>query len=322
MSRLEQDETSAPAIARSGLSWRQRAELVRGGAAELADAPAQVGLALMRDLFETILRTSFDGVVLCDRVSGEYLEVSDSYCRLTGYTRAELLGRSSAELGVVDPLRIRQIAEADASLGHEGMYENTIVRRDGQELVAEFTHSFLKNGYTLVMARDVTARKAREASLHRLALMDELTGVLNRRGFRTELDAALDVARAGRGDLHVLIADADNLKQFNDDLGHEYGDQLLATTAVTLCAATAPQGVVGRLGGDEFAAFLPTGSRADAEAIVTRILAGLPQHRIGPPDDARPVSASIGLASASEVGYEADGLLSLADARMYHAKRR
>ncbi|GAB3858441.1 hypothetical protein GCM10028801_18500 [Nocardioides maradonensis] len=100
------------------MPWQERAARVRAGAGEYADVPAEVGPALMRDLFDTILRTSFDAVVLCERVTGAYLEVSDSFCRLTGYTRAELLGRSSVELGLVDPAGVRMIAEADAVLGH------------------------------------------------------------------------------------------------------------------------------------------------------------------------------------------------------------
>jgi diguanylate cyclase (GGDEF)-like protein/PAS domain S-box-containing protein len=321
MSRYEKEATSpALAIPHEGPSWRERAERVRAGDAALAEAPATVGLALMSGLFDTILRTSFDAVVLCDRLTGEYLEVSDSFCRLTGYARAELLGRSSVELGIVEPGGIRQVAAADSALGHEGMYENTIVRRDGEHLVVEFTHSFLQDGYTLVVARDMTARRAREVALEQLARIDELTGVLNRRGFRGELETALSAARADLRDLHVLVADADGLKHINDDLGHEYGDQLLTTTALMLRAATAPYGAVGRFGGDEFVAFLPIGSRADVDGIVARLTESLTRRRIGPDGDQRPVSASIGVASASEAGYDQAALLALADARMYAVK--
>ena len=320
MSTDEVDEPPLTRAAGAALPWRERAALVRGGAAEMADAPADVGLTLMRDLFDTILRTSFDAVVLCDRVTGEYLEVSDSFCRLTGYSRAQLLGHSSVQLGLVDPAGVRMVAEADAVLGHEGMYENTVTRLDGERVVIEFTHSFLKDGYTLVVARDVTARKEREAALNRLALIDELTDVLNRRGFRAELDDALATARADGTDLHLMIADADHLKQINDDLGHEYGDQLLVTTAALLRAATAPHGVVGRLGGDEFAAFVPVGTRAAAEAMAGRTAEVMARRRIGPDGAARPMSASIGIASAGEAGHEAAALLALADARMYAVK--
>ena len=261
-----------------------------------------------------------DAVVLCDRVTGEYLEVSDSFCRLTGYGRADLLGHSSVELGLVEPGGVRMVAEADAVLGHEGMYENTVTRRDGSRVIIEFTHSFLQEGYTLVVARDVTARKEREAALHRLSRVDELTDVLNRRGFRADLDAALDAALAEGADLHLLVADADHLKRVNDELGHEYGDQLLITAAAVLRAATAPHGVVGRLGGDEFAAFLPGASPEEATAMAARTRTLLGQRRIGPHGDDRPASASVGIASTGEAGYDAVALLALADTRMYDAK--
>ncbi|HWU22808.1 MAG TPA: sensor domain-containing diguanylate cyclase, partial [Nocardioides sp.] len=240
-------------VVHDGMPWQERAARVRAGAGEYADVPAEVGPALMQDLFDTILRTSFDAVVLCDRVSGEYLEVSDSFCRLTGYSRAELLGRSSVELGLVDPLGVRLTAEADAALGHEGMYENTVTRRDGTRRIIEFTHSFLREEYTLVVARDVTSRWERERELDRLARIDELTDVLNRRGFAEATDLLLEDARRDSATVHLVMLDLDGLKPINDELGHEYGDRALVGVATALRAAFGPRAVAGRLGGDEFA---------------------------------------------------------------------
>lgn len=305
---------------RGSMPWQERAARVRAGASEYADVPAAVGPELMRDLFDTILRTSFDAVVLCDRVSGEYLEVSDSFCRLTGYDRAELLGRSSVDLGLVDPLGVRMTAEADAVLGHEGMYENTVTRSDGTRRIIEFTHSFLREDYTLVVARDVTSRREREIELDRLARFDELTDVLNRRGFGEATDVLLEQARTESATVHLVMLDLDGLKPINDDLGHEFGDQALIAVASAMRAAFGPQAVVGRLGGDEFAVAL----RRDAAEVETHLAAfraELAAVRVGPPGAARGVSVSTGIASAPGGIDTLERLLAAADQGQYVAKR-
>ncbi|GAB4007988.1 hypothetical protein GCM10028772_21220 [Nocardioides ultimimeridianus] len=303
-----------------GMAWQDRAARVREGSAEYADVPATVSPELMHDLFDTILRTSFDAVVLCDRRSGAYLEVSDSFCRLTGYDRAELLGRNSVELGLVDPLGVRMTAEADAVLGHEGMYENTVTRRDGTRRIIEFTHSFLREDYTLVVARDVTSRREREIELDRLARFDELTDVLNRRGFGEATDLLLEQARTESATVHLVMLDLDGLKPINDDLGHEFGDRALIAVAAAMRAGFGPQAVVGRLGGDEFAVAL-SGEAAELEAHLAAFRTALSAVRVGPPGAARGVSVSTGTASAPGGIGTLERLLAAADEGQYVAKR-
>ena len=302
------------------MPWQERAARVRGGAGEYADVPAEVSPALMSDLFDTILRSSFDAVVLCERVSGAYLEVSDSFCRLTGYSRAELLGRSSVDLGLVDPAGVRMIAEADVVLGHEGMYENTVTRRDGTQLVIEFTHSFLRDEYTLVIARDVTLRRERERELDRMARVDDLTEVLNRRGFGEATRRLLDGARGAGDTVHLVMLDLDGLKPINDELGHEFGDQALIGVAASLRSAFGPRAVVGRLGGDEFAAAV-RGDGALLDGCLAAFEAAIAGVRVGPAGADRAISVSIGTAVADDGIATVERLLAAADARQYVVKR-
>ena len=137
------------------LSWLERARRVRGGEPNLAYRTPDISLTEFEDFVGALLRRSFDAVVLCTE-GGLYLEVSDSFCALTGYTRDELLGHTSITRGLVDPNGVRRTATSDVRRKIPGLYQNTMSRKDGSSRDVEFSHQFLENGYTLVIIRDIT----------------------------------------------------------------------------------------------------------------------------------------------------------------------
>ncbi len=99
-------------------------------------------------------------------------------------------------------------------------------------------------------------QKARIAYLENLTLTDEMTGLLNRRGFLSLLRRALAGSKR-YGDLGVLVfCDLDNFKAINDTYGHAIGDDVLRQTAKILMANLRETDIVGRLGGDEFAVLM------------------------------------------------------------------
>lgn len=138
---------------------------------------------------------------------------------------------------------------------------------------------------------------------HRLAQTDELTGLLNRRGFAEEIGQLRASGRADRGALAFI--DVNGLKVVNDADGHAAGDRLITSVVGTITGSVRPGDVVGRLGGDEFAVFAPD---TEADALRDR-LAGL----LG-------TSASVGAADLSQADDLSDVLLH-ADADMYVHKR-
>ena len=95
-----------------------------------------------------------------------------------------------------------------------------------------------------------------EQKLHDAAIRDELTGLLNRRGFVTMADQQLKVGRRLGKDIFLLFADMDNMKWINDNLGHEQGDQAIKDTAKAIRHTFRESDIVSRFGGDEFAALL------------------------------------------------------------------
>jgi diguanylate cyclase (GGDEF)-like protein len=151
---------------------------------------------------------------------------------------------------------------------------------------------------------------------------DELTGLLNRRGFRELAEQELKVARrSGRSDA-VLFLDLDGFKQVNDTHGHAEGDAALRAVAGVLRAAVREGDIVARLGGDEFAIYAPDLSRrGEGRLLAGRLVAALASHSVASQAAGRPyrLGASVGVAEP-EPGEELDAVLARADAALYAQK--
>ncbi len=90
------------------------------------------------------------------------------------------------------------------------------------------------------------------SELQSMALMDTLTGLYNRRGFVTVAEEQMKLARRTGNSLALAFVDLDGMKRINDELGHEFGDRALVTTAEILRSTFRASDLVARLGGDEF----------------------------------------------------------------------
>src|SRR5690349_7609038 len=117
-------------------AWRERARRVRAGDATHDTAPDDI--SGYQGLFGSLLEHSLDGIVLSDVDDGWMLECSRSFEQITGYSRERLLGRTSVELGLIEP-RVRERAVSHIKIdGRIGMYETKLRRSDGDLLVIEF----------------------------------------------------------------------------------------------------------------------------------------------------------------------------------------
>ena len=165
-------------------------------------------------------------------------------------------------------------------------------------------------------------KKALVARLGELALVDELTGLHNRRGFLMLADKQIQIAqRTGRPDL-LLFIDLDGMKRINDEMGHEAGDAALRRTAAALRASFRTSDIIGRLGGDEFIVLCPNTAPESAAALLEGI-----EHHVGDANAgaAAPwrLSLSVGSAAFDPLNpVTLDELTREADAAMYAAKQR
>ncbi|WP_439925413.1 GGDEF domain-containing protein [Nitrobacter sp. JJSN] len=166
--------------------------------------------------------------------------------------------------------------------------------------------------FMLVSDRTVKAHKA-------AALIDPLTGMLNRRGF-AEATARLIERQASAGCLvTVLIFDIDHFKSINDRFGHAAGDEILKLFAIVVTNTLRITDLSGRIGGEEFAALLPC-SIKEAACAAERVREAFAASGITVENAPVETTVSIGVASGPP-GAELEVLLAAADAALYQAKR-
>jgi diguanylate cyclase (GGDEF)-like protein len=169
------------------------------------------------------------------------------------------------------------------------------------------------------LARQRTQLTILNAQLARLAAVDPLTGLRNRRAIEQYLHDALSSARRHDLDLSVLVIDVDHFKSFNDMLGHRSGDAALVHTARVLDRALRAEDAIGRWGGEEFLVVLPGTDEEGALRATERLRADLLADQ---PEEARihalPVTVTIGLAQWQDEAM--DELVSRADRALYLGK--
>jgi len=162
---------------------------------------------------------------------------------------------------------------------------------DAREADERFRHAFETFHKLIARVEEVAERRRLEELLWELALVDDLTGLHNRRSFMLLAEQALkEAVRAGRP-LIALFLDVDGLKAINDTHGHAAGDRALRLVAGALRAACRESDIVGRLSGDEFAIVLAEAHELDGlEGRVRRWVAEAADHA------EYPLSVSIGVA--------------------------
>jgi diguanylate cyclase (GGDEF)-like protein len=169
--------------------------------------------------------------------------------------------------------------------------------------------------------RDITEQRANAERLRDESLTDELTGLLNRRGFFSAANARIAIARRSKASVALLFADVNGLKRINDELGHEQGDGAIKDAATVLRGVFRDGDVVARIGGDEFVALLPNFAPSARDPLLERLAAAI---RAQAEQDARPyrLSLSAGVTFMNwESGRTLDELLAEADRLMYERKR-
>lgn len=251
----------------------------------------------------------------------EFVELNAVTERLLGCSRADILGQRLCEL--VPANRSNGFFERYVRVMQSGQAEEGEHEIHHAEMNAVWVHDQvvpLGDGVAIT-SRDVTERHLREDALHALSLMDELTGLYNRRGFLTLAQQQLKLARRGHRELVLLFVDMDDFKEINDRFGHGEGDTALRRTAAILQHTFRDSDIVARLGGDEFVVLATDIAHGTGPVIVERLRAELQarNERDGFPYR---LSFSVGLATFDpDRPPDLEELLATADAMLYEQKR-
>jgi len=260
---------------------------------------------------------------------GAWLRVNRSLCNLLGHTERELLKTNFQAVTHPDDIG-SDLANLYRLLQSETptcQVEKRYVHRDGEVVWALNSVSLVrdaddKSAHFIFQIQDITERKRAEAALHSLSLIDELTGLYNRRGFLAVTEQHVAAIRRDNKVPIVVYADLDGLKEINDSFGHPEGDRALASAAEILKETFRSSDILARLGGDEFVVLAAIAQDESAELLTLRL-----QEQFGASNalNDRPydLSVSVGIAHfEDEDRYSIEDLMAQADRAMYEDKRR
>ena len=281
---------------------------------------------------EERFRAYFDGALIgmvALSPDGHFLEINESFLRMTGYTRNELFSRKWEDLRDPEDLRSAQEEYSKILAGEIDSYvkDKRLVRKDGEIIYGHSAVRAVRDSsgeidYFVVNIEDVTEKKKSQEMIWRQANFDLLTGLPNRFMFLDRLKEEIKKAHRGGVSLAILFIDLDRFKEVNHTLGHQMGDKLLIEAASRISACLRESDTVSRFGGDEFTVILPHVHAADhIEEVAQNILSNLScPFVLGTVQDSVFISASIGITVYPADGPDADRLLQNADQSMYVAK--
>ncbi|MGB4592998.1 MAG: diguanylate cyclase [Coriobacteriia bacterium] len=272
--------------------------------------------------FRSLLLDQTTDAVLVYRPDGTIVYANDTACMHRGCLREDLLGRNMRHF-----IARADVDSFDAHLqtvrqGSYATFETETCCSDAAVRPLESHMSPMSvsgHDYIVDVARDISERRAAEASVRRLAYSDQLTGLPNRTLLHDRGQQAIARARRMGERFAVLFVDVDDLKIVNDTFGHSAGDELLSLAAGRLSTLFRGEDTVSRIGGDEFVVLARAEDRSAADEMVDRVRAALrePFDLFG---EEVISSASVGMAMFPGDGDDLDVLMATADADMYASK--
>ena len=292
------------------------------------DAPRQTADLTTLARLKEIVRLAPIGIGIVDR-EGRASLTNDALSRMLGYTPEEFAALSFEVFTHPDDIG-RNIELFDELMaGERDAFEmdKRFIHKEGHIVWGRLLVSLLREGdgepsHAIGLLQDITEERRLRDELERLAFLDPLTELANRRMFTDRLDHHLRRGRRDEGQLgSLLFADLDDFKTLNDTLGHQAGDDVLRAVAQRIAGCLRPGDTASRLGGDEFAVLVedvsdPVAVWQVAERIRARIVEPLKVvDRLVTP------GVSLGITVLSRE-HDADRALSEADLAMYRAKTR
>lgn len=274
-----------------------------------------------------------DGVYFVDS-SRKILYWNRAAEEISGYAAADVLGRACFDnvLKHVDDLG-RELCQTACPLaktiadGRTREAQVYLFHRDGHRQPVEVRTVPVRDAAGMIVgavevfadSSEAVAVRRRLDELSRLALVDPLTGVGNRRYAELTLRAAAQEAQRYGKPFAVLFIDIDRFKRVNDTHGHSVGDEVLKTVARTITDSSRIFDTVARWGGEEFLVVAPHVSEAEAATVAGRLRALVARSAVPLPQGPLHVTVSVG-AIVAHGQTPAEAVIDRADRLMYEAK--
>lgn len=266
-------------------------------------------------------------VVITD-TNAQITYVNPKFSELTGYRYDEVLGENPKILktNITPPETFKSLWEA-LLRGGEWSGEFCNKKKNGElywemAYISPVVNSEGETTHYVAVKENITARKKAEEQLRELSLLDELTGLTNRRGFYLLAKQQIKVADRSKRGLVLIFADMDGMKNINDTFGHKEGDRALIDAAGIIKGAFRASDIIARLGGDEFIALSVEASEESKENIMARLHENLEAHNL---ETGKPykLSISIGITIYDPAApCTLDELIERGDKLMYENKQK
>lgn len=187
--------------------------------------------------------------------------------------------------------------------------------------VSEFIHLPMEAGALAVRIKSMLRLVRRLEQMRAKTLIDELTGVFNRRYLEGHLSVKFGEAKRYHHPFSFILLDLDHFKKVNDTLGHPFGDLVLRETAGLIRAQMRGEDMLTRYGGEEFAIILPHTDLDGALILAERVRLSVAEYRFVQGENQIRITVSLGLAAYPESDFSnADDLIECVDSRLYRAK--
>lgn len=279
---------------------------------------AYIEFRRLKEFHESILQNLTEGVLFEDENSS-VTYVNPAMARLLGYQPEVMVGKHWTSFCPLDQREIAEAATVTLQKGKKALrYEIEMLRKDGTRIPVQVSVSALsdgaRSGGKLSVFTDISERKQTEEKLRFMLNHDTLTGLFNRAFFEEEL-TRLELGR--QFPMSIVMVDIDDLKQVNDNFGHDAGDEMLRRTAAVLKDTFRAEDLVARIGGDEFAVLLPNAPESVVDNTVERLRKALILH------NAQQGEPSLSLSIGTSTVHKGDGInlgKRKADQRMYQDK--
>ncbi|BAL22737.1 bifunctional diguanylate cyclase/phosphodiesterase [Azoarcus sp. KH32C] len=281
--------------------------------------------ARMREAL-AVFEASSQGIMTTD-ARGVIVSVNPAFCRITGYTVGEVVGRTPSVL---------RSGRHDQAFYHamwsrlldDGQWEGEVWnrRRSGEVYPEWLTISAVRDVAGRVVEfvalfSDISERKEHEEVIWRQANFDALTGLANRSLLHDRMELALLQQRRAGQKMGLLFLDLDGFKWVNDTLGHNVGDELLIEVAQRLKGCVREHDTVARLGGDEFTIVVTGLHDADVLRSIGEKILDVLREPFTLGGGSHHISCSVGITVFPDDGGDVQILLRNADIAMYKSKQ-
>lgn len=249
---------------------------------------------------------------------GIITDVSDAFCKISGYTKEELIGKShniGRHPDMPSSLYEEMWSALKKGISWSGEIKNR--RKDGStywmETIIEprYNEEYYLVGYTAIR-HDITDKKRVEE----LSITDRLTGLYNRLKLDELFAYYLSIAKRHQTPLSILLLDIDKFKSVNDTYGHQVGDSVLQEIAKLLKANVRLEDAVGRWGGEEFLILLPSSNVEEARLLAEKLRGVIEAEHFA---YAGSRTASFGVAMY-HINDDEKSMVARADESLYRAK--